>query len=113
MPGATEAKTIDAQGRIAPKRKFDASDFNYLAEYIIEEHRVRKQRRNDRERQWKEIDRQIAMEPDISFKKVGDKIDTKKAWMAEMELPLQAQALEVLTADSRRMMFPDTGPWFA
>ena len=32
--------------------------------------------------------------------------------MAEMELPLQAQALEVLTADARRMKFPDTGSWF-
>jgi hypothetical protein len=27
-------------------------------------------------------------------------------------LPLQAQALEVLTADARRMMFPDSGSWF-
>jgi hypothetical protein len=32
--------------------------------------------------------------------------------MAETELPLQAQALEVLTADARRMLFPDQGNWF-
>jgi hypothetical protein len=53
------------------------------------------------------------MVPDVSHKKLPNgQVDANKMWMAEMELPLQAQALEVLTADARRMMFPDSGPWF-
>lgn len=95
------------------KRRFDTRDFKYIAEWIIDEHSRRKRERSDREKHWKEIDRQVAMEPDISFKSLpGGKPDLNKLWMAEMELPLQAQALEVLTADARRMMFPDSGPWF-
>jgi hypothetical protein len=95
------------------KRRFDQRDWDYIAEYVIEEYNRRKQERKDRERCWDEIDRQIAMEPEISYKKLPNgRIDTKKRWMAETELPLQAQALEVLTADARRMLFPTNGPWF-
>jgi hypothetical protein len=113
MPSKADVREIDQEGKPQPKRRFDQRDFEYIAEFLIDEWERRKRSRTDRERQWKEIDRQIAMEPDISFKKLPNgKIDTKKAWMAEMELPLQAQALEVLTADARRMMFPDQGPWF-
>lgn len=95
-----------------PKR-VDRRDFKFIAEFIIDEWGRRKRERRDIEKQWEEIDRQVAMKPDIRFKQLPNgKVDTKKMWMAEMELPLQAQALEVLTADARRMMFPDSGPWF-
>ena len=109
----SDVKEIDRDGSVKSKRRFDARDWEYLAEFVIEECDTRKRKRGDRERQWKEIDRQIAMEPDISFKRMPNgEVDKKKMWMAEMELPLQAQALEVLTADARSMMIPDTGPWF-
>lgn len=100
-------------GAVKKHRRFDDRDWKYLAEFVIQEWEKRKTDRKDRELHWKEVDRQVAMEPEVSFKKLPDgTIDAKKAWMAEMELPLQAQALEVLTADARRMMFPDSGPWF-
>ena len=109
----SDVQTIDEEGQPSPKRRFDARDWDYIAQYVIDEHQKRKTARRDREKCWKEIDRQIAMEPEISFKKLPNgKIDTKKAWMAETELPLQAQALEVLTADARRLLFPDNGAWF-
>lgn len=112
-----EAEEIDSSdGKVKPKRRFDQRDFDYIAEYIDDEFDRRKRRRGDRERCWADIDRQIDMMPDNAFKYVvknGVKtLDTGKAWMSEMELPLQAQALEVLTADARRMLFPDTGSWF-
>jgi hypothetical protein len=95
------------------KRRFDQRDWSYVAEWVIDEYNRRKSGRSDREKQWAEIDRQIAMTPDISHKLMPDgSIDKDKRWMAEMELPLQAQTLEVLTADTRKMMFPDTGRWF-
>jgi len=113
----SDATEIDPRdGKESPKRRFDARDWDHIAEWGIEEWERRKKARSDRERAWKEIDRQIAMEPDVTYKyiiKNGSRVlDTKKAWMAEVELPLQAQALEVLTADARRMMFPDSGSWF-
>ena len=97
--------------------KFRRADFPVIAEYICDEFERRKNNRSDTERQWEEIDRQVAMIPDTSYKKIikGDRViqDPEKAWMPEIELPLQAQSLEVLTADARRMLFPDSGPWFA
>lgn len=111
-----DAQEVDKDGTVSKARKFDARDFRYLAEYVNDEYDRRKTERGDRERAWKDIDRQIAMEPEVSFKYIVEngtrKIDAKKAWMAETELPLQAQALEVLTADARRLMFPDTGLFF-
>lgn len=116
MPSQADVKQIDDEGDVKPKRRFDARDWDYIAEFVIGEYEKRKQARADRERCWAEIDRQIAMKPDTDFKYVVKdgvrKLDTSKLWMSEMELPLQAQALEVLTADARRMMFPDSGPWF-
>lgn len=102
-------------GSVKKHRRFDDRDWKYLADFVVAEWDKRKnnEKRKDRERQWKEIDRQIEMKPDVPYKKMPDgSADSTKAWMAEMELPLQAQALEVLTSDARRMMFPDSGPWF-
>lgn len=108
-----DVKTVDNDGKVEPKRRFDVRDWNYIAEYVRDEHSTRKAARSTLEKIWKDIDRQVAMEPEISFKKLPNgKMDTKKAWMAETELPLQAQALEVLKADARRLSFPDSAAWF-
>ena len=109
-----DIKEVNRQeGTIKTARRFDDRDWKYISDFIIDEFTRRKEDRKDREKYWKDIDRQIAMEPEIEYKKLPDgTVDRKKAWMAEMELPLQAQALEVLTADARQMMFPDSGPWF-
>ncbi len=113
MPEIKEVSRTD--GSVKKHRRFDDRDWKYLAEFVVGEFEKRKNsdKRKERERQWKEIDRQIEMKPDTQFKKMPNgETDKTKAWMAEMELPLQAQALEVLTADARRLMFPDSGPWF-
>lgn len=109
----TEAQEIAKDGKVSSKRRFDQRDWEYIAEYVIGEWEKRKRARDHREKCWKDIDRQIEMEPDRRHKMLPNgQPDLKRAWMAEMELPLQAQALEILTADSRRMKFPDVGPWF-
>lgn len=96
-----------------PKRRFTQTDWEWIADYIGEEHHRRKKDRKHLELHWGEIDRQLRMEPDVRRKMdVDGNIDARKRWMAEMELPLQSQTLEVLTADSRRLKFPDSGPWF-
>ena len=98
------------------KRKFDSRDFNTIAEYIADEHARRRESkdRKSKVKIWAEVDRQLRMEPDLSFKKNSKgEFDPSKKWMPEFELPLQSQTSEVLTADARRMMFPDSGPWFS
>ena len=94
--------------------KFRRSDFPEITDYILDELSRRQTNRKDMEKNWKEVDRQISMKPDISYKLTnGGKRDPDKAWMPETELPLQAQSLEVLVADARRMKFPDAGNWFS
>lgn len=100
--------------------KISEKDFDYIAEYVKEEYDRRKRDRKHLDHAIKEIDRQIEMRPDTSHKNRFDgngrntgQIDPTKSWMPEIELPLQAEALEVLTSDCRAMIFPDNGPWFA
>lgn len=98
---------------IEKNSKFSPDDFVKITETIIEELRRREKRRKDREKIWKEVDRQLRMQPEVKYKKSHDGTKIKsKTWMPEMELPLQSGALEVLTSDSRDMMFPDVGDWF-
>lgn len=97
---------------MAKQEGFNKGDFNQISEYIADEYSSRKAKRKDLENDWKEIDRQLSMTPDLSMRLVNGKEDPNRAWMPAMELPLQAQTLEVLTADARRLLAPDTGPWF-
>jgi len=97
------------------KRRITKDDWQFIADFVMEEHDRRKQNRKDLERHWDDIDRQIRMAPDETHKMDAKrrKMDPNKAWMASVEPPFQAQTLEVLTADVRRMQSPDAGPWFA
>src|SRR4030067_911579 len=100
---------------VSEEHKFIKSDYPQIVEYITDEWTRRKgsESRCSAERDWKEIDRQLRMSPDISHKlDAQGRPERNKAWMPEMELPLQSQTREVLTADARRMIFPDSGPWF-
>lgn len=93
--------------------KINKRDFAQIAEYIINEWSERKRARRGLEKQWAEIDRQLRMEPDRTHKlDANGKEDKLRAWMPEIELPLQSQTLEVLTADAQRMRFPSVGTWF-
>ena len=113
MASQSDVKTVTPDAQVSSKRRFDQRDFNYIAEFVIEEHAKRQRERADTEKIWADIDRQIAMEPNVAYKKLpGGKIDADKHWMSEVEMPLQAQALEVLKADARRLMFPDNGQFF-
>lgn len=92
------------------KKEFDA-----IAEYIVDEMRRREksEARKDLDRKIKEIDRQVAMIPKRGIKRNYDGSPNKdKAWMSELEPPNQRQALEMNTADARRLLWPDTGSWF-
>ena len=101
------------------EKTVSSKDFDYLAEYIKEEFDRREKNRKHLNHAIKEIDRQIEMRPDTSHKMIFEggvntgRPDPSKSWMPEIELPLQAEALETLNSDARGLLFPDTGPWFS
>lgn len=90
----------------ARKRRLNENDWRRVAESIAEEAERRKGKRVHREKIWKEVDRQVRMEPLPLVDANGAPLAGSN-WMSNLELPLQAQTLEVLTADARRLMFPD------
>lgn len=107
------ADTSAPTPQVDEKTKVDPALLNHLAAYLAKEYARRKTDRTSLEKIWKEIDRQIAMKPDLSRKKGRNgEIDPAKAWLPEVELPLQAQTLEVLAADTKRGVFPNSGAWF-
>jgi hypothetical protein len=114
MPSEKDVKVIGRSGKVSDhKKRFDVRDWRYIADYVREEWDRRKKSRAPRERHWKDIDRQVAMSPSQQHKSLPDgRPDVSKNWMADMELPLQAQALEVQVADARRFMFAEGQPWF-
>jgi len=96
------------------KRRFTSLDQKTICDYICDEYSKRKRERLHMEKNWKEIDRQIRMEPDRRLKlNENGAPDPTKAWLPETELPLQAECLEVTSADAIRMQLPDSGPWFS
>lgn len=96
------------------KRRFTQADVSHIVDSTMEEQGRREKDRRRLEDIWDEVDRQVAQTPDLRHKMLldGATIDPKKAWMPEVELPLQSQTLEVLMADARRMTFPQSGPYF-
>ncbi len=92
----------------------EPGDYRPLAEAVYVEWKDRKKRRDHLEKHWKEIDRQLRMEPELSHKLgINGQVDPKRRWMPEIELPLQASALETLLADVRRLRYPNSArEWF-
>lgn len=102
------------------EKKIRKSDFDKMASFIYEEYKRRagSERRMELEAQWNDIDRQVALKA-----KAGDSRDNssgqsgsadRRAWMSAVELPNQANALEVLTDDALRLMFPKVNTdWYA
>ncbi len=115
MSKASKGSTaVSEGGKTNPVRRFGPNDYKHIEERVMDVLEMRKRERMDLEKEWKEIDRQLAMTPELGHKK--DKfgnLDPMKKWMPEVELPLQSQTLEVLVADAHRLFFPSNGMWFS
>lgn len=104
---------MPTKSEVSVSDQISDKDFPLIAEAIVEELKARKKRREDLEKHWDEIDRQLRMEPEKSHKlNSSGKVDPNRAWMPEVELPLQAQTLEMTTSDVRRMIFPPNRDFF-
>jgi len=93
------------------KRRFTANDKKQIAEWILEEFNRRKghTKRLDLEAKWKVVDRQVAMTPKLRTGGDGQARD----WLPNLELPNQAETLEMLNADARRLLFADDRNFFS
>ncbi len=89
----------------AEKRRILQRDWDQAASYIMEELNRRKRERHHLELLWGEVDRQIAV-------KVRPKDEAAPKWTPNLPLPWQAEALELLVADGRRLLFPDDRNFF-
>lgn len=84
-------------------------DFRRIAEWIKTEADRRKSKRSNLEKEWEEIDRQIAMLPVPRKADSGATLD----WYPAIEEPLQFNALEVILADVRSSLFPPSrSSWY-
>ena len=114
MTTQADQKLVE-KGEVKAAPEFGDEEWELIGNSIVTLKEKRKQKREQTGlgKKWEEIDRQLRMEPRNPFKMLPNgKPDVKRAWMAEMELPLQAQTLEILTTDARRLTIPDTGTWY-
>lgn len=94
-----------------PRSDITKRDHQTVADFIADEFRRRckASRRAELAKQWKEVDRQIAMEPKAAIQRSGDPAEN---WLPQIEMPALAQALEILLADSTRLVFPVSTDWY-
>ena len=93
------------------KRKILKRDFEDVQGFIETELKNRETSsfRKSHESIWKEVDRQVAMQP---MKKFAKNKEVDPGWRNVVELGELTRASEVITADVMRIMFPSNRFWF-
>lgn len=94
---------------VEKKRRITKKDLEEVAEYIREEKKCRASStyRQDHERIWREVDRQIAMKPEDYVVH-----DPAEQWESNIELGSLADASEIIADDVMRIAFPSDRDWF-
>ena len=93
------------------KAEFTDADNKILAEGILQDFRERQKDpvRKELEKQWKQVDRQIALKP-----RPRQLRDPKRdKWKTNLEASEQAFALEILRDDAERLLFPPGTDWYS
>lgn len=96
---------------MADKRRISEKDWESVAEFVSKQHKERQgsKYRKRAERIWKEVDRQVYME---SMQRSKRNPHAKGDWRSALELGELSRASEILSADIRRMGFPQNRNWF-
>lgn len=94
------------------KRRVSPKDWEQVEKHVKREleKRQRDNFRKAHESIWREVDRQIAMKPMQSFDSQGKPVQND--WHNTIELGELARASEIISADVRRLIFPNTRAWF-
>ncbi len=104
--------TVEIQDRERPESK---AEWDEVASYIKAEKEDRATRRQlaGLTEIWGEIDRQLHMQPLPKPYPVRPMArEEQNSWYPELETPLQFNTLEVIAADTRRLLFPRNTDWY-
>ena len=102
---------VDYNESQVKRRRITEKDYARAEQYITDElaKRENMKARKSHEKQWKEMDRQIAMEPPTAIKRSGN---PDEDWHNAIQLGAIADALEIISADIMRLAFPVDRNWF-
>lgn len=94
------------------KRRVLSSDYDNMAEQIKADFEKRSslKERKSHEELWTEVDRQVHMQPMSKIDENRAK-DPDYSWQSAMEMGDLATASEILTADTKRLIFPQDRTW--
>ena len=94
------------------KRRIKKQDWDEVEKYILTEleDRKRNEFRKDHEMIWKEVDRQVRMDP--LDRQLMEENSNDSDWHNVVEVGELAKISEVLSADVRRITFPNSRSWF-
>lgn len=94
-------------------RKIKSADWDKVEKFVMAVHddRAGSTFRKEHERIWKEVDRQVRMQP-MKRVTVDGKQENKPSWHSAIELGELAKASEIITADVMRLTFPQDRTWF-
>lgn len=92
--------------------KITKKDWEKVQTFLMDELGTRKnsQFRTSAENRWREVDRQVAMEAMMKVMRDGTEVDP--GWHNTIELGELAKASENISADVRRIVFPQSRFWF-
>jgi hypothetical protein len=102
----------DEVKKLPEAAKITRKDWQKVESHLKAELEERKQSdfRKNAEAKWKQIDRQIAMTPMVKTNRDGSEVD--QGWHNVVELGELAKASENISADVRRIIFPQTRFWY-
>ena len=96
----------------AKKRKVTSADWNKVEKHIKDVYQARKTSnfRQNHERIWREVDRQVSMKAMEKLSANGRPMQND--WHSAIELGELSKASEIITSDVMRIMFPADRFWF-
>ena len=94
-------------------KRIQEKDIDTMEQFIGKElsRRRESQHRKYAERRWKEVDRQVRMEPMMRLDRDNQPIRGDE-WRAAVEVGELSKALEIVSSDVRRLIFPNDRTWF-
>jgi len=91
-------------------RKITDKDYKKIEQSLKAELEKRKNSdyRRSHEAKWKEVDRQVVLDPMDSY----NTEESEKTWLATFELGELGRASDIMTTDLKRVVFPESRSWF-
>lgn len=112
-PAVNQEDTTQPSKPKLRSKRIQEKDIDTMEQFIGNElsRRRESQHRKSAERRWKEVDRQVRMEPMMRLDRDNQPIRGDE-WRAAVEVGELSKALEIVSSDVRRLIFPNDRTWF-